>query len=244
VAVTVIALFTPFTFGALLLLVLLGVGMNFLAVVRRVGAVRRGATRIERLPDVAQIVSSCRQRLDVTDEIEVYVTSSPVLNAYAVGFAPPYVVVLHSALLEELDRVELAYVVGHELAHVKYKHTTVLGLIGQLGTQSYGVPILSLLLRAVFLSWMRVTERTADRAGLIACGRLDKALSTQLKLSVGHERARRVDVGALIRHYREHDVELAQQLGDVLSTHPRMEARIDAMVDFAITNARPGFLEI
>jgi hypothetical protein len=31
----------------------------------------------------------------------------------------------------------------------------------ELGTQTYGSPLLSLLLRGVFLSWMRVTELTA-----------------------------------------------------------------------------------
>jgi Zn-dependent protease with chaperone function len=240
VAAAVLLLFTPFTLGGLLLVVLLGVGMNYLAVRRRVAAVRAGATPVERLPEVMQLVTTCRQRLDVTDAVEVYVTADPVLNAYAVGFSAPYVVVLHSALLEQLDRDELAYVIGHELAHVKFKHTTLLGLIGQLGTQTYGSPLLSLLLRGIFLSWMRVTELTADRAGLIACGRLDKALATQLVLAVGLERARLVDVGEVIRYYREHDVDLAQQLGDVLSTHPRMEARLDAIVDYAFANERPG----
>jgi Zn-dependent protease with chaperone function len=224
----------------LLLLVLLGLGLNVFAIVRRVGAIRRGATPAERVPGLMEIVAECRRRLDVTDEVEVYVTSSPVLNAFAVGFSRPYVVVLNSALLEQLDRDELAFVVGHELAHVKFKHTTLLGLIGQLGTQSYGLPILGVALRAVFLSWMRVTEHTADRAGLAACGRLDKTLTAQLKLAVGLERARRVDVNAVVRHYRAHDVELAQHLGDVFSTHPRMEARLDALVDFAFANARPG----
>jgi Zn-dependent protease with chaperone function len=243
VAAAVLILFTPFTLGGLLFVVLLGVGMNYFSVTRRIGHIRRMATPVERLPDVAQLVASCRERLDVTEAVEVYVTSSPVLNAYAVGFSAPYLVVLHSALLEQLDRDELSYVVGHELAHVKFRHTTILGLIGQLGTQTYGVPLLSLLLRGVFLSWMRVTEHTADRAGLIACGRLDKALATQLVLAVGAERARRVDVGEVVRYYREHDVDLAQQLGDVLSTHPRMEARLDAMVDYAFAGGRPGSLD-
>lgn len=232
-ALVVTLVIAPLTAGAAVVVVVGGFGLNWLMTTLSVSRIKRSATPIARFPELAALVEQCSQRLDLRDDIEVYVVRRPTINAYAVGFLRPYTVVLYTGLLEVLDRDELTFVIGHELGHVTFRHTSILALIGQLGNQTYGFRGLGFLIRAVFLSWMRAGEYTADRAGLVACRRLDKALSTQLTLAVGPERSRRVDLDRVIAHWRAHDVSLRDQLGDVLSTHPGTEARMDKLVDFA-----------
>lgn len=226
-------LFTPFSAGGVLLLVVGGILMNWLATRSRLAQIRRSAAPVERFPEVAAVVERCKSRLGIDDELEVYVAQSDQVNAFATGSRAPYAVVLYTGLIEALDEDELAFVIGHELGHVKFGHTNTLTLIGQLGYQSYGTRGLALLFRVVFLRWMRMGEFSADRAGLVACGRLDKALSVQLVLAVGRARARRVDLEGLIAHWRERDVGFSAQLGEALSTHPGASSRLDKLVDFA-----------
>ena len=234
----VIAL-SSFTVGGVAIVVALGFVFNLGMVLLGLWRIKRDAVPVAQVPEVAAIVEQCRTRLAITDPIDVYVAKRPVVNAYAIGLKAPYAIVLYTGLIEALDRDELAYVIGHEMGHIQYRHTTILALTGQLGIQTFGVPVLGYFIRYIFLFWMRVSEYTADRAGLVACGRLDKALSTQLKLMVGTTRAANMDVRSIIRHWRDHDVGVAKQLSDVLSTHPGSDARMDKMVDFAHSGAFP-----
>jgi Zn-dependent protease with chaperone function len=233
-AAVLVTLFAPLTAGGVLLVVVVGLGLNWAAAAASVARVKRTAVPVERSPELARVVEECRLNLDFQDELNVYVVQSDRVNAYATGFLPPYTIVLYSGLVEAMDRDELAFVIGHEMGHCRFRHTSLLALIGQLGQQTFGLRGLGVVIRLVFLAWMRVGEYTADRAGLLACGgKLDKAVSTQLKLVVGPARRRAFDVPTIVAHWREHDVAATAQLADALSTHPGMEARLDKLVDFA-----------
>ncbi len=229
----VVLAFSSFTLGGILLLVIIGFAVNAFSIFSSVNRIKRAAAPVSRLPEVEQVVMECKAKLGIDEEIEVFVANASTINAYAIGLTRPYAIVLYTGLIQTMDRDELAFVIGHEMGHVKLRHTRILGIIGQLGMQTYGVPILGMLLRYIFLVWMRVGEYSADRAGLVACGRLDKALSTQLKLSLGPRKARGIDIRSIVAHWTENDVSVSSQLGDVLSTHPGLDARLDKLVDFA-----------
>jgi hypothetical protein len=105
-----------------------------------------------------------------------------------------------------------------------------------LGSQTFGIPLIGDLIRYAFLFWMRATEFTADRAGLVACGRLEKAITTEIKLGVGPELARRIDLRELARQARESQGSLLGTLGEMEGTHPMMTTRIQKMVEFAFSD--------
>lgn len=146
----------------------------------------RGAEVTEtQFPDVHRLVTELRRRFDAPP-VQVFVVRNPVPEAHAYGVRAPYVVVLHSALLDSLDSDELRYALGRQLAHIQCGHTQVAILLG--GDQSTLPALLGWVasLRDLLFAWYRRTEvMTADRAGVLACASVATALRAQLKLSVG-----------------------------------------------------------
>jgi len=58
---------------------------------------------------------------DLAEVPEVYVSQTPLVNAGAVGFDTPFIV-LNSSTLEILDRDQVEAVIGHEVAHIMSGH--------------------------------------------------------------------------------------------------------------------------
>ena len=133
-------------------------------------------------PGLAALVAESVARLQ-TGPVQVFVAPGAP-NAYTFGLTSPRVVVLRSALLEIMDRDELSFVLGHELGHVRLGHTRLNSLVGGMA----GIPspfVASALLSVAFLWWNRACEYSADRAGLLVCGKVSKAISALVKLEGG-----------------------------------------------------------
>lgn len=128
--------------------------------------------------------------LDLPIEPELYIAAGGELNAFTAGVRRP-IVVLSSEAVDALSADELLFVIGHELGHVKSGHVLyyqiaefvpVLGNI--LGGITLGLGELAGAgLQAALLNWKRMSEFSADRAGLLACQDANAALSVLMKLS-------------------------------------------------------------
>lgn len=185
----------------------------------------------ERAPGLRALVEAGAARLG-PGPVEVYVAPSRVLNAYTFGLTSPKVVVIHSALLQVLDADEMAFVISHELGHVRLGHTWLNSLVGGLS----GIPSPSAafaLLRLAFLGWNRACEHSADRAGLLATGRLDKAVSALVKLATGGRAQDAGETALALRQVEASESDPLSQLGEALATHPSMARRIRELRKFA-----------
>lgn len=164
--------------------------------------------------------------------VEVYVVPSQVLNAYTFGLDSPKVVVLEGALLQVLDADELAFVISHELGHVRLGHTWLNSLVGGLS----GIPSPAVafgLLQLAFLWWNRACEYSADRAGLLATGKPEKAISALVKIATGGRVQSQADVQRALQVVEAQGGGLVNQLGEALATHPLMARRIAELRKFA-----------
>jgi tellurite resistance protein len=95
----------------------------------------------------------------------------------------PVVVVLGGGLLDDFSSAEVAFVLGHELAHVLYSHH-LFPLHQQL--HSYQVEkLISIKDKLHSGLWPRRTQVTADRIGLLCCQDLDAAVSALYKVYAG-----------------------------------------------------------
>ena len=182
-------------------------------------------------PALAPLVAESVARLQ-PGPVQVFVASGDALNAYTFGLSSPKVVVLHSALLQVMDTDELRFVLGHELGHVRLGHTWLNSLVGGMA----GIPspfAASAMLTMAFLWWNRACEYSADRAGLLACGKSHKAISALVKLAAGVGAGTRADLERTLRHIEAEDDHALASLSEALSTHPMMVRRIEQLRHYA-----------
>jgi Zn-dependent protease with chaperone function len=195
----------------------------------------KNARRIthENAPGLTKIIQDAGARLQ-PGELQAFVAPSRALNAYTFGLSSPKVVVLYSGLLGVMDEDELAFIVGHELGHVALGHTWLNSLVGGMA----GIPAswsAGMIMTAAFLWWNRSCEISADRAGLLACGDLDKAVSALVKLGAGPGASTSRDLQEAYRKIDAQDDTFMGNLGESLATHPMLIKRIEALRKYART---------
>ena len=91
-----------------------------------------------------------------------------------------------------------------------------------------------MLLNAAFLWWNRACEYSADRAGLLACGKPEKAASALIKLVGGAYAARSAEGRQLaLRRIEAEEDDLENNLREMISTHPITVRRLEALRAYA-----------
>lgn len=122
---------------------------------------------------------------------ELYVARPRGLNAGAIGWDDPFVV-LNSGALELLDEDELRFVMAHELGHVLSGHalyrTMMIVILRFLLPRLLFVPAAWMLVQGVALAlyeWSRKSELSCDRAGLLAVQDLALAQRVHMKMAGG-----------------------------------------------------------
>jgi Zn-dependent protease with chaperone function len=185
-------------------------------------------------PGLATLVAESGARLQV-GPVRVFVAPGATLNAYTFGLRSPQVVVLHSALLQVMDDDELRFILGHELGHVRLGHTWLNSLVGGMA----GIPspfFASAILAMAFLWWNRACEYSADRAGLLACGKPHKAISALVRLAAGPEARTQASLEQALRRIQAEDDHALSHLSETLATHPMLIRRIEELRRYAASS--------
>ncbi|HEX9726911.1 MAG TPA: M48 family metallopeptidase [Gemmatimonadales bacterium] len=149
-------------------------------------AVRCGPNQF---PKLYTMLGEVCATMDWPVQPDLYVTQTPMVNAGAVGFEHPFIV-LNSGAVSLLDDDEIRVLIGHELGHVMSGHAlyrTITILVLTLGFQN--LPFLAgialMPIKLALLEWYRKAEHSADRAGLLTSQALDSSLRVFLKLAGG-----------------------------------------------------------
>jgi Zn-dependent protease with chaperone function len=174
--------------------------------------------------------------------VQVFVYQDDKINAYAFGWDSPQAIVLSSELVEAMNPDEFRFVVGHEMGHVLLGHTRIGSLVGGL-LGAPNVPFLSALFMPVFFWWSRCAEYSADRAGLVACGDLNRAIYAMVTLMVGPQLAQQINIEELITQSQELKNTPDARLGEARFSHPYLVYRIDELVRFWETPECQGLLK-
>ena len=175
------------------------------------------------------------ETLDWPERPELYVTQTPIVNAMAVGFEKPFVVV-NSGMLETLTDEELRAVLGHELGHIMSGHptyTTIAIILLYFGVSN--LPFLAavaiLHFQLALLEWYRKSEFSADRAGLLTVQDLNTVMSTEMKLAGGREFGDTLRVEEFIRQAEQYETggdawdTVLKIMNTVMRTHPMHTVR-------------------
>lgn len=141
------------------------------------------------IPYLYNALKTVCEVLDVKNMPPLYVAPGS-LNAMTVGSSKP-IIVISSIALSLLSYDELLFILGHEVGHIKSQHVLyhsignfipyIAGVIGNLTLGIGEIAVKGVLI--LLYQWYRMSEITADRAGLLACQNIDAAVSVMAKLS-------------------------------------------------------------
>jgi Zn-dependent protease with chaperone function len=189
----------------------------------------------EQRPRLNAMWTEVLETMDWPERPELYVTQTPIVNAMAVGFDKPFVVV-NSGMLETLTDDELRAVLGHELGHIMSGHpvyTTIAIIILYFGVSN--LPFLAavaiLPFQLALLEWYRKSEFSADRAGLLTVQDLTTSMSTEMKLAGGRDYGDTLNVDEFIRQAEQYETggnawdTVLKLMNTVMRTHPMHTVR-------------------
>jgi Zn-dependent protease with chaperone function len=155
---------------------------------------------------------------------QLYVTQTPFVNAGAIGFAEPFIV-LNSAMLGRIDptytgpiqgpegllaREEQRFILAHELGHIMSGHTTyrtiaIIILMLGVGNLPFLAGLALLPFQLALLEWYRKAEFSADRAGLLGTQDLRTSMTTFLKMAGGDAGDDSIDLDTFLAQAAEYE---------------------------------------
>ena len=180
-----------------------GVRHLFLASAVRVGPTQR--------PQLDALWTEVLQTLDWPTRPQLYVTQTPNINAGAVGFGEPFIVI-NSAALASMSADELRVILAHELGHVMSGHVTyrtvaqIILMLG-MGNLPFLAGIAILPFQLALLEWYRKSELSCDRAALLGAQDPDLVLTTFMKLAGGDAYGDTLSLDAFKEQSREYEVD-------------------------------------
>lgn len=138
------------------------------------------------LPEIYDLLPPLCERLGINVP-HLYLENDRSLNAYTSNETDPFIV-LHSGLLEVCDEQTVRGVIAHECGHIAAHHVLYhmmgdLIMSGALAVLPGMNGLMSVGLQAAYITWMRASEYTADRASALALGDSDLVVKTCMNLA-------------------------------------------------------------
>jgi Zn-dependent protease with chaperone function len=128
--------------------------------------------------------------LDVKDIPEFYLQWGYNINGFTTGAEKP-LIVLNSGVIDLCDDDELLFIIGHEVGHIKSSH-----MLYHMMAQGYSIiasmidsvtlglgGLLTTPIQLALFYWYRMSEFTADRAGVLCCQSGNAAIRAMMKMS-------------------------------------------------------------
>jgi len=187
-------------------------------------------------PRIFKIVTETKEKLDLEGEYEVFCLNSNSINAFA-SVQPAeeknfFIIGITSAALEELEDLEIQFILGHELGHFLFEHNRMNYLINP-NPAGQGVTLLPSMGESIFLRWRKKCEISTDRVGLLACGDFENAARAMLKTAYGLTgKNLNLNVDSLLQQIDDLKEE-PEALEVNYRSHPLMPLRLKVMQMFA-----------
>lgn len=184
-----------------------GLRQLFLANAIRVGPTQR--------PKLDGILTEVLAVYDWPERPQLYVTQNPEINAMAIGFDKPFIVITSGAL-EHLDHDGLRTIIAHEVAHIMSGHVvyrTLAEIIMLVGFTALPFVAAAVLfpVHVALMEWYRKSELSSDRGALLAVQDRTGAMRTLMFLAAGRDYGDASDLDAFMAQAAEYETE-----GDVV----------------------------
>ena len=186
-------------------------------------AINKGAVVTRNsFPALYGVIEKCAERIDIPSDVSVILTSRlKGTNALAVENDGKGIVFLSNTAVAKLDEEELSFMLGHEFGHIAQGNLschTIKGMIDNLKDASEILgALLSDMIEVPLNKWYQCSEYTADRAGLLCCGKVNVALNLLRKVQPAPKGTRRVN-----------------DYFELSSAHPFLQHREQALRQYAL----------
>jgi Zn-dependent protease with chaperone function len=181
------------------------------------------------IPELHFLLEEVCGTLHLSPLPDFYIAPGDEINAFTAGVERP-IIVLNAGCVDRLTRDELCFVIAHEVGHVKSNHCLyyqlgrVLPIVGRLvSTATFGIGgLVSAGLEVALSHWSRMSEFTADRAGLLGCQSSTAAITAMLKCAgLPHKYSNQVSAESFIeqaRQFEEYNFDKLDRLAKILSS--------------------------
>ena len=136
-------------------------------------------------PQIYKYLEYAAKILDIRKLPELYLQWGYDINAFTVGSENP-IIVLNSGLIDLCDDDEIMFILGHECGHIKSDHMLyhmMAQVINQVIDAIPGGSVIAAPLQFALYYWSRMSEFTADRAGLLCCQKPNAVMRSFVKMA-------------------------------------------------------------
>ncbi len=205
--------------------------------------------------DVHELLPPLCQRLGVPVP-HLYICNDGSINAYTSNESDPFIV-LNSGVLDYCTDRQIQTILAHECGHIACHHVlyhTIGDLVmsGALAIVPGLGGLVSVALQGAFMTWMRASEFSADRAAVLAMGDPMDVVDICAVLAGAYgERASKVDPNLLIQQGIMYEQTLQGSTKDkilelisfsISGSHPRTAVRALEAVRFGSSQEYQGML--
>jgi Zn-dependent protease with chaperone function len=174
-------------------------------------------------PEVFDVVERCSALVGIPVPL-VFVRDDILVPVVTLGFGEPYSLVLSSHWLKHFEPDELTFMIGRELGNIAAGHTRLTSLLSVNGREN---PLIAVL----FGAWLRRTELTADRFGLLCCGSVEAA-ERAITIATFHHFGREIDISAFKLQGVDFGADSILNMGEWLSSAPYATKRMERLRHF------------
>lgn len=139
----------------------------------------------ENYPKIYEYLEYACQILDMETIPDLYIQWGYGINAFTVGSENP-IIVLNSGLIDLCDDDEIMFIIGHECGHIKSNHMLYHMMAQVINIVIDSIPggnLIAAPLQYALYYWNRMSEFTADRAGLLCCQNKEAAVRSFMKMA-------------------------------------------------------------
>lgn len=189
-------------------------------------------------PEIYQVIRECSDTLGIPVPYVVVSRSVSGVNAQTSGTDQFAYIAISSLLNMLMTTEEQHFVIGHECGHLALGHVvyhTAVRLLGGLGGLLPLVgDVIANTIQYPLNAWIRRSEISADRAGLICCRNLATAQKALLKLEAGFMNVDDTDINEYLENSRRFlSGNFLGKYRELFQSHPLIPKRIEALELFS-----------
>lgn len=139
----------------------------------------------ENYPQIYEYLQYACQILNMPKIPDLYIQWGYGINSFTVGSEKP-IIVINSGLIDLCDDDEIMFVIGHECGHIKSNHMLYHMMAQVINLFIDSIPLGNIAaapIQYALYYWDRMSEFTADRAGLLCCQNKVSAIRAFMKMA-------------------------------------------------------------